>query len=210
MSAPRIRPGTRRELGWAVWAFTRLAALRTGTRPPALFTVLGRHRRLFRGWLLFAAALMPGGRLPRRDTELVILRVAALRGSDYEARHHAGLARAAGLSAEQITRLREAEPGPGWSARDATLLAATDRLVRDRDLDDAHWRALRGELAEVECIEFCMLVAHYDLLATVLTTLRVPPDERRRGQPSTRIVASLARWIPTPARTSRYPADGTG
>ena len=175
----RIRPGTRRELGWAVWVFTRLAGRRTGTRPPAVFTVLGRHRRLFRGWLLFAGALMPGGRLPRRDTELVILRVAALRGNEYETHHHATLARAAGLTGDEITRLRDPEPDPGWGARDATLLAATDRLVHDRDLDDQHWQALRGELSDVECIEFCMLVTHYDLLATVLTTLRVPPDEPR-------------------------------
>jgi AhpD family alkylhydroperoxidase len=209
VSGPRVRPGTRRELGWPIWAFTRLAALRTGTRPPTLFTVLGRHRRLFRGWLWFASTLMPGGRLPRRDTELVILRVAALRGSDYETRHHTALARAAGLSAEQIAHVRDVDAEPVGPPRDATLLAATDRLVRDHDLDDAHWRALRGELSDVECIEFCLLVTHYDLLATVLATLRIPPDEPRTGRPSTPIVASLAGWLPTTARTSRSPADDT-
>jgi AhpD family alkylhydroperoxidase len=125
---------------------------------------------------------MPGGRLPRRDTELVILRVAALRGCEYEARHHTGFARAVGLTDAQLARLADTDAGTGtvgWSGRDATLLAATDRLVADRDLDDACWLRLRAELSEVECVEFCMLVTHYDLLATVLTTLRVPPDEPR-------------------------------
>ena len=56
----------------------------TGTEPPGVFLTLGRHRRLFWGWLLFAGSLMPGGRLPRRETELVILRVATLAGNDYE------------------------------------------------------------------------------------------------------------------------------
>ena len=37
---------------------------------------IARHRRLFRPWLRFAATLMPGGVLPRADSELVILRVA--------------------------------------------------------------------------------------------------------------------------------------
>jgi hypothetical protein len=31
----------------------------------------------------------------------------------------------------------------------------------------------------VECLEFCLLVTHYDLLATVIGTLRIPPDEPR-------------------------------
>lgn len=177
MTGPRIAPGTRRQLGWPGWAFTRLAGLRTCTAPPALFTVLGRNRRLFRRWLLFAAALMPGGRLPRRDTELVILRVATLRASTYELRQHTRLGRAAGLTADEIGRVRE--PGAVWHGRDGVLLAATDGLVRDRDLDDETWRALRTELSEVECLEFCLLVTHYDLLATVIDTLRIPPDDPR-------------------------------
>ncbi|MGH3762266.1 carboxymuconolactone decarboxylase family protein [Actinophytocola sp.] len=180
MSAPRLAPGTRRDLGWPAWAFTRLAALRTGTGPPALFTVLGRHRGLFRRWLWFAAGLMPGGRLPRRDTELVILRVAAVRGSEYELRHHTSLARSAGLTGAEIDRVRDLAPASSWPRRDAVLLDAADALVRDRDLDDARWRALRAELSDVECLELCLLVTHYDMLATVITTLRIPPDEPRR------------------------------
>lgn len=170
----RLAPGTRRQLGWFGWTFSRLAALRTRTGPPALFTVLGRHRTLFRRWLWFAAGLMPGGRLPRRETELVILRVAALRGCEYEARHHAGLARSAGLTRAEIDRA--GSPGSAWTGRDAVLLDAADALVRDRDLDDARWQALRAELSDVECLELCLLVTHYDMLATVIGTLRIPAD----------------------------------
>jgi len=177
MTGPRIAPGTRRQLGWFGWVFTRLAGLRTRTRPPALFTVLGRDRRLFRRWLLFASALMPGGRLPRRDTELVILRVATLRGSDYELRQHARLGRSAGLTADEIDHVQDLDSV--WHGRDRVLVDAADALLRDRDLDDARWQALRTELSEVECLEFCLLVTHYDLLATVIGTLRIPPDEPR-------------------------------
>jgi len=79
MSEPRIAPGTRREIGPVIWGFARIAGLTARTGPMNLFTTLGRHRGLFWGWLMFAGRLMPGGRLPRRDTELVILRVAHLR-----------------------------------------------------------------------------------------------------------------------------------
>jgi AhpD family alkylhydroperoxidase len=120
---------------------------------------------------------MPGGRLPRRDTELVILRVATLRRSAYELRQHVRIGRAAGLTAEEIDQVQDT--AAEWHGRDRVLLAATDQLVRDRDLDDAGWQALRTELSEVECLEFCLLVTHYDLLATVIGTLRIPPDEPR-------------------------------
>ena len=73
---PRVAPGTRRQLGLVNNAIARLAGRATGGAPPNIFTTLGRHRRLFRRWLWFAGALMPGGRLPRVETELVILRVA--------------------------------------------------------------------------------------------------------------------------------------
>src|SRR4051795_1746364 len=79
MSGPRISPGGLRELGVPIWAFTRVAGRVTRTDPPRIFTTLGRHHGLFWGWLHFAGRLMPGGKLPRIDTKLVILRGAALR-----------------------------------------------------------------------------------------------------------------------------------
>ena len=65
-----------------------MLGLATGGRPPNIFTTLARHHGLFRRWLWFAGALMPGGKLPRIETELVILRVAHNTGCDYEWGHH--------------------------------------------------------------------------------------------------------------------------
>ncbi len=72
-SSARIAPGDLREVGPWVSGFARLAGRVSGTEPPAVFLTLGRNRRLFWGWLFFAGRLMPGGRLPRRDTELLML-----------------------------------------------------------------------------------------------------------------------------------------
>ncbi|MDX8150385.1 carboxymuconolactone decarboxylase family protein [Patulibacter brassicae] len=179
---PRIAPGGRRELGLPGWAFARIAGRALGTDAPAIFRTLGRHRSLFRGWLWFAGRLMPGGLLARRETELVILRVAHLRASRYEFEHHVRLGRRAGIDAEGVRRVVAGPDAPGWTSRERALLAAADRLVADRDLDDDAWRALRAELDDREAIELCMLVGHYDMLATVLGTLRVQTDvPRARG-----------------------------
>jgi AhpD family alkylhydroperoxidase len=148
----------------------------TGGRPPRIFTTLGRHRRLFRGWIWFAGALMPRGKLPREETELVILRVAHNTGCEYEWSHHVRIGRKAGLSREEIDRVRDGAAAAGWSERQAMLLAAADELHRDGEIGDELWDRLAAELDEVRLIELCMLVGHYEMLAMTLNTLRVTPD----------------------------------
>src|SRR4051795_5455462 len=106
----RIAPGSRHEIGRVNMLLATVAGRVTGTGPPNVFTTLARHRRLFRRWLRFAGALMPGGVLPRADTELVILRVAHNCDSEYEWRHHERLGVAAGLEPEEVERVRQ---GPG-------------------------------------------------------------------------------------------------
>lgn len=177
--APRVAPGDRHDVGVITWAFARLSGLVTGTAPPNLFLTLGRHRRLFRGWLHFAGRLMPGGRLPRRESELVILRVAHLADCAYEQAHHARLGRRAGLTADEIQRVGDG-PGEGWSKRDDALVRAVDELHRDRDLTDDTWDELRQHLDEPTTVELVMLVGHYEMLATTINTLRIPVDRPRR------------------------------
>ena len=176
MNEPRIAPGGRQELGLATWALLRIAGRAMRTGPPNLFTTLGRHRRLFRGWLRFAGRLMPRGRLPRRDTELVILRVAHLRGSTYEWQHHVRLGRRAGVGKDDLRRVEQGPSAEGWSEREAALLTAVDELDGEGDLSDETWARLRSHLDERESIEFVLLVGHYEMLATTIAALRIQPD----------------------------------
>jgi len=179
MSEPRIPPGGLRDTGPVIWAFSRIAGRVTGTKPPHIFTTLGHHHGLFWGWLHFAGKLMPGGTLPRYQSEMLILRVAHLRRCDYEFEHHRRLGRRAGLTTERIEALRgDIADGP-WNERERVLLATADALVTNRDLDDEQWAALRREVSQESAIEVLMLIGHYDMLATTLMTLRVQPDEAR-------------------------------
>ena len=178
-AAPRIAPGTRKELGLPIWVFTRLAGRATRTAPPAIFTTLGRGRGLFWGWLHFAGRLMPGGKLPRRETELVILRVAAVRRCDYEFEHHVRLGRRAGVTAADVERVRAGSAADGWTDQERLLMTVTEEVLETRDLSDATWSALRAAYDERTVIELLLLVGHYDMLATTLMTLRLQPDPPR-------------------------------
>jgi len=182
VTAARIAPGGRSEVGLFTWTVSRVAGRVGGTGPPNLFLTLGRHRRLFRGWLRFAGRLMPGGKLPRRETELAILRVAHLRDCSYEFDHHVSLGRRAGLDDADLARVVEGPLAAGWSAREQALLGAVDALHHQQDLDDDGWAYLRGHLDERQTIELCMLVGHYEMLATVIAALRIQPDRPRVGR----------------------------
>jgi AhpD family alkylhydroperoxidase len=178
---PRIAPGSRRQIGLLNAGLSRVLGLATGGRPPRIFTTLARHRRLFRRWLWFAGALMPGGRLPRQDTELLILRVAHNTGCEYEWGNHQRIGRRVGLTAEEIERVRDGAAAPGWSGRRSMLLGAADELHQAGEIGDPLWERLAGELDEVELIELCMLVGHYEMLAMTLNTLRVVPEHAAEG-----------------------------
>jgi alkylhydroperoxidase family enzyme len=173
---PRIPPGSRQETGLFNHGIARVLGVATGGPPPNLFTTLGRHRGIFRKWLRFAGALMPRGKLPRADSEILILRVAHNSSCEYEWRHHEHLGQVAGLSAEEIERVRLGPDAGGWSPRQATLLRAADELHAGRRISDGVWNELRPLLSDEQLIELCLLVGHYEMLAMTLNSLQVQPD----------------------------------
>lgn len=179
--SPRIGPGDRRAIGPVNALLARAIGRAAGTGPPNLFTTLGRHRRLFRRWLWFAGGLMPGGRLPRSDTELVILRVADRCDCTYEWEHHERLAGRAGIDRAAIERVRRGPDADGWTERQRLLLRAVDELHDEHRLTDETWAGLAALLAEEQLIELCMLTGHYEMLAMTINSLRVQPDPPSRA-----------------------------
>ncbi|MEH1124318.1 carboxymuconolactone decarboxylase family protein [Micromonospora sp. CPCC 206061] len=173
---PRVRPGGRDALGVVNTLVCAVAARRFGVAVPNVFATLGRHRRLFRAWLRFAARLMPYGTLSRADAELVILRVAIVCGSDYEWYQHVRLARRAGLTDEQIQRVGAGPDAPGWTDHQRALLRAVGEFTTDRTVGAATWAELSGAYDERQLIELCLLIGHYEMLAGTLNALGVVPD----------------------------------
>jgi NAD(P)-dependent dehydrogenase (short-subunit alcohol dehydrogenase family)/alkylhydroperoxidase family enzyme len=179
---PRIRPGTAGEVGRVNALIASAIGRAAGTGPPNLFTTLARHRSLFRPWLRFAGRLMPRGALPRADTELLILRVAHNCSCEYEWRHHERIAQTVGLSAQDVGRVRLGPDASGLGERQSLLLRAADELHEHRDISEELWPRLRGLLSEVELIELCMLVGHYEMLAMTINSLRITPDPVADGR----------------------------
>ena len=175
-SPPRIAPLLPRELRPLARIVATLTGRLTAGAPPNIFTTLGQHPRLFRAWLVYSAHLMPFGRLPRHDTELVILRVAWRCRSVYEWRQHVPLAVRIGLTPEQIDGIAADHSTSSLSERQQTLVAVTDDLLDHRAISELTWRSARSSLTNRELIELCLLVGHYQGLASAIGGLAIEPE----------------------------------
>jgi alkylhydroperoxidase family enzyme len=179
-SRPRITPARPRELTPLARIVATLTGRLTGSGPPNIFTTLGRHPRLFRAWLWYSAHLMPFGRLPRTDTELLILRVAWHCRSVYEWRQHVPLALRIGLAPEQIQAIAATDSSNALTGRQRALLALSDDLLAQRAMSESTWHSARAHLTERDAIEACLLVGHYQGLASAIGGLAIEPEDRNQ------------------------------
>lgn len=174
--APRITVGDIRDLGPVVYLIERIAAKAIGAERMNLFATLGRTKRTFLAWLPYSGALMPFGSLARRDTEIVIVRVAAARSSVYELGHHRRLAHRAGVHPEVVDALIAGESATVFDEHTANLVAAVDEILANRQVTAETWAKLATELSERQLVEFVMLVTQYDGLATTIAVLGIEPE----------------------------------
>jgi alkylhydroperoxidase family enzyme len=174
---PRIAPARPQELRPLARIVAELAGRVSGNGPPNIFTTLGRHPRLFRAWLRYSAHLMLFGQLPRRDTELVILRVAWQCRSAYEWQQHVPIALRVGLTPDEVAGVADRSTAGAFTERQRALLAVSDELLARRELSDATWIAVQASLRDPEAIELCMLIGHYQGLASTIGALGIQLEQ---------------------------------
>jgi alkylhydroperoxidase family enzyme len=180
VSAPESAriPATRsvRELGPIGWVAARVGARIIRAPRFQLFDAIGQQKLLFLTFMPYTGVLLNWGKLPRRDTEVVILRVAHLRNSEYELQQHRRLARSRGLDTATQAKIFEGPDAEGLTDRMRTLITATDEFVITRSMSSETWSALSSHFDRKQLIEFCLLAAQYDGLAATIATLKVPLD----------------------------------
>ncbi len=145
-----------------------LNALGTFAHHPALTQAFNT----FNGHILFATTLSV------RQRELIVLRVAALRGSEYEWAQHEVLAADAGISRDEVAAVAK---GTGdWSRLEAALLRATDELIADATVTEDTWAVLAAELDTQQLLDFVFTVGAYDTVAMVFGAFAVDLDDDLR------------------------------
>jgi alkylhydroperoxidase family enzyme len=148
-----------------------------------IFATLARHPRLLKRWSAFGGTLLYRGELSARDRELLILRTALACRAEYEWGQHVTIARAAGVTDDEIAQVNGPIDGAGWSDEDVALLRAVDELHRDARISDDTWSALSARYSDAQLIEVCMVVGQYHLVAFTLNSLGVEREPGVAGFP---------------------------
>ena len=172
--APRIAPA---EPPYAPDVQARLDALMPpGVAPLLLFRVLARDQRLFERFM--GGGLLDKGHLTLRQREIVIHRVTARCGAEYEWGVHAAFfAERAGLDAAQLRSTVHGGPGDAcWAPPDALLIRFCDALHAECTLDDALWAELRAAFSEEAILELLLLAGFYRTVSYLTNALRLPPE----------------------------------
>lgn len=152
------------------------ALMPPGVAPLVLFRTLARDQRLFQRFM--GGGLLDRGHLTLRQREVVIHRVTARCGSEYEWGVHAAFfARRAGLEPEQLRAIVHGGPDEVcWSAEDRLLIRFCDALHERCDIDDALWAELRAAFSEEALLELLLLAGFYRTVSCLTNALRLPPE----------------------------------
>ena len=146
-----------------------LSAMRGADTNNALST-LAHHPALAKAFLRFNVHLLMSSTLPTRIRELAILRVAHRRDCAYEWSHHVSMAKAEGITDEQIDAVRRGEASDDF---DRTVLTAVDELEEKSQLSDQTWAALGERLDDQQRMDFVFTVGCYALLAMAFNTFGI-------------------------------------
>jgi len=146
--------------------------------PPILniFKTVGHHPNLFRRWMVFGNHVLFKSTLSGRDRELLVLRIGWLCRSGYEWGQHVRLARAEGMTDEEIDRIAVGPDADGWTSNERALLRATDELHDDADVSDATWDELAQHYTTEQLLDILFTVGQYNMVSMVLNSLGVQPE----------------------------------
>lgn len=145
-------------------------------RDPLNFDIIGvlaRHPKMARKFLGYNAFLLQRGELSLRLRELAVLRLAHARRSSFFWGEHVKVAKAGGLSDDDIARITRGNSE--FDGVDRLVLEATDELLADGRAAPDTWRRLADELGTHQAMELIFVVGTYAMLAMACDTWQLTP-----------------------------------
>jgi alkylhydroperoxidase family enzyme len=158
-----------------------------GVPPLVLFRTVAVSER---AWLKFrSGSLLDNGPLSLREREIVIDRVCARTGCEYEwGVHVAAFADRAHLSTDEVAATADLSSRSGpWSEAEAALIAAVDALEARATLSQAEFDRLEAHYDPPQVLEVLLLAGFYRTVAYLANGLDLPLE------------AGAARFNPSPA-----------
>jgi alkylhydroperoxidase family enzyme len=148
-----------------------------GRAPLNIFRTLAHAPEALTAFLAWGSYILSKrNSLPAREREIVILRTGFLCRSGYEWTQHVPIAERAGLTAEEIARIKHGADAPGWSGADVALLQACDDLHARQHVSDKTWRALTAHFTQRQCMDLVFTAGQYTQVSMMLNTFGVQLD----------------------------------
>ena len=145
LSQPRITP-----IGEDEWTDEQRESLEARSRAGHVYNVIGtmaRHWEASKKFQVWAYHVMGDtSALVPRERELLILRIGWQCQAEYEWGQHVIFGKEAGLTDEEIARIKAGPDAAGWDPFDATLLRAADELHCRRVYQQRHLGSLERAL----------------------------------------------------------------
>ena len=169
-SSPRIAPIEPPDPGAIQEDFDRVMR---GMPPLKLFRTMARNPRVLSR--LIAGGLLDRGSISLRERELVILRICALCGGEYEwGVHVAAYGAKAQFTPQQVAAtVHGGAAASVWSDNEKLLIRLCDALHAEGDVDDALWAGLAGAYQPDQLVELLMLAGFYQSVSFIVRATRL-------------------------------------
>lgn len=155
-----------------------LAAMRARRSVSNIFRTLARAPKALKGFLAWGEyVLSKRNDLPPREREIVILRIGWLCRSGYEWVQHVRIGKGAGLTDDEVARIKAGPDAAGWSPADRALLQASDELHHDQFITDATWAALGAHFSDKQRMDVVFTAGNYTQVCMILNSFGVQLDE---------------------------------
>lgn len=141
--------------------------------------VMVHHPDLYRVYIPFAEKLMRQSILEPRDREIIILRVLALCGEEYDLPHHRHIAHQIEMTEGEIDAA-VAGRGKRLAANEQVLVKAAEELVGERFISDPTWQLLQQHYGRRQLMEIVFLVGNYTTMAMATRSFGIPLEEEFR------------------------------
>lgn len=144
-----------------------------------LYQMLLQSPPVARGWLNHLTGIRLHSSLSGDIREMVIMRVAHLNRAPYEADQHAPIALKEGLSEAQLDALKDWKGTTVFSEREQAVLAYTDAMTLDIQVDDAVFESVKAHFSDREMVELTATIATYNMVSRFLEALQIHSHDAR-------------------------------
>jgi alkylhydroperoxidase family enzyme len=145
--------------------------------PVSVLRMMAHAESVFESWRQYTDDLLGDLQLDPVLRELAILQLAHLREVDYTWVHHVALARAVGVSPDQVAAIKEdRQDDPSLSEAQREVLTFAREVVLEGAASEQAVAAVAERLGSRPVVELVLVIGQWGAIATLIQTLGLKPD----------------------------------